>query len=175
MKQLFSILLGLILFMHVSAQVKPASQEHDMSVDPSAPYLKDKRLPDFVLFTIDGKQITNKQLPSYKYTCFIFFSPDCSHCETEAVNINKYSDKLTNVLFIWNSYRDMNAIKAFAEKFKLDKRPNMIIGRDPSYMIPSFFHPKMTPFVALYKNNQLVKVYEKGADIFDLIKIIESK
>jgi hypothetical protein len=54
-------------------------------------------------------------------------------------------------------------------------RPNILIGRDPSYMIPTFFHPKMTPFVALYKNNQLVKVYEKGADIFDLIKIIESK
>jgi hypothetical protein len=33
----------------------------------------------------------------------------------------------------------------------------------------------MTPFVALYKNNQFVKVYGKGVDIFDLIKIIESK
>jgi hypothetical protein len=42
-------------------------------------------------------------------------------------------------------------------------------------MIPSFFHPKMTPYVALYKNGSLVKVYDKGADIFDFIKIIEGK
>ena len=69
----------------------------------------------------------------------------------------------------------MIAIQAFADKFNFVGRPNILVGRDPNYMIPSFFRPKMTPFVALYKNNQLVKVYEKGADIFDLIKIIESK
>jgi hypothetical protein len=69
----------------------------------------------------------------------------------------------------------MIAIQAFADKFKFVGRPNILIGRDPSYAIPTFFRPKMTPFVALYKNNQFVKVYEKGADIFDLLKIIESK
>ena len=66
-----------------------SAQNHDISVDPTAPYLKDKRLPAFVLNTIDGREITNKQLPTnYKYIALIFFSPDCSHCETEAANIN---------------------------------------------------------------------------------------
>lgn len=150
-------------------------QEHDLSVDLTAPYLKDKRIPAFVLTTIDGNEINNKQLPKFKYTCLVFFSPDCSHCETEAVNINKYADKLTDVLFVWNSYKEMVAIQGFAKKFNLNNRPNMIVGRDPSYMIPSFFHPKMTPFVALYRGNTLVKVWDKGADIFDFIKIIQSK
>jgi thiol-disulfide isomerase/thioredoxin len=170
MKKIIVSVIALLLFMGVSAQ------NHDISVDPTAPYLKDKRLPAFVLNTIDGREITNKQLPTnYKYIALIFFSPDCSHCETEAANINKYADKLNGVLFVWNSYRDLISIKGFAEKFKFVNKPNMIVGRDPSYMIPSFFHPKMTPYVALYKNGSLVKVYDKGADIFDFIKIIEGK
>jgi hypothetical protein len=169
MKQLITSLIGIFLMFQLSAQTQ------ETPADPTAPYLKDKNLPAFVINSIDGREISNKMLPKYKYTCIIFFSPDCSHCETEAATINKYFDKFNNVLFIWDSYRDMTSIKAFAEKFKLTNRPNVIVGRDPSYMIPSFFHPKMTPFVAIYKDKQLVKVYEKGADIFDLIKIIESK
>lgn len=151
------------------------AQSLDIKPDPSTPYLKDKNLPKFSINLIDGKQITNLTIPKFKYTCIVFFSPDCSHCETEAATINKYKEKLKNVLFIWDSYRDMSAIQAFADKFDFVGRPNILIGRDPEYTIPSFFRPKMTPFVALYKNNQLVKVYEKGADIFDLLKIIESK
>lgn len=169
MKKIMLSLLTILLVAQVSAQsleIKP---------DPNTPYLKNKNLPAFTLNLIDGREVTNKTIPKYKYTCIIFFSPDCSHCENEAATMNKYKDKLKNVLFIWDSYRDMIAIQAFADKFNLVSQPNVLIGRDPGYMIPTFFRPKMTPFVALYKDNQLVKVYEKGVDIFDLIKIIESK
>lgn len=169
MKKIILSILTILLVAQVSAQsleIKP---------DPNTPYLKNKNLPAFSLNLIDGRVVTNKTLPKYKYVCIIFFSPDCSHCETEAATMNKYKDKLKNVLFIWDSYRDMIAIQAFADKFNMVNQPNILIGRDPAYMIPTFFRPKMTPFVALYKDNQLVKVYEKGADIFDLIKIIESK
>ena len=162
-----------LLFIGLITQA--SAQSVDVKPDPSTPYLNDKNLPTFTLNLIDGREVTNTTIPKFKFTCIIFFSPDCSHCETEAATINKYKDKFKNVLFIWDSYRDMIAIQAFADKYDLVSQPNVLIGRDPNYMIPSFFRPKMTPFVALYKNNQLVKVYEKGADIFDLIKIIESK
>jgi thioredoxin-related protein len=169
MKKILLTLLTILVVAQISAQ------SLETKPDPNTPYLKDKNLPAFKLNLIDGSEVTHKTIPKFKYTCIIFFSPDCSHCENEAATINKYKDKLKNVLFIWDSYRDMIAIQAFADKFNMVGQPNVLIGRDPAYMIPSFFRPKMTPFVALYKNNQLVKVYEKGADIFDLIKIIESK
>ena len=50
----------------------------------------------------------------------------------------------------------------------------MVIGRDPNYTIPTFFRPRMTPFMALYLKGSLLKVYEQGADVFELAKIIES-
>ena len=114
-------------------------------------------------------------MPKYAFTCIIIFSPDCSHCEKEAGDINKYADKFKNVLFIWDSYRDMESIKRFAAKYNLVDKPNVIIGRDPNFTLPTFYRPRMTPFVALYQKGVLLKVYEEGADVFELIKIIEGK
>jgi thiol-disulfide isomerase/thioredoxin len=166
MKYFFATLFSLLLLSQLEAQV---------SVDPNAPYLKDKKLPAFSITSIDGKEITNKQMPKYPFTCIIIFSPDCPHCEKEAGDINKYADKFKNVLFIWDSYRDMESIKKFAVKYNLVGKPNVIIGRDPNFTLPTFYRPRMTPFMALYQKGVLIKVYEEGANVFELIKIIEGK
>jgi len=143
--------------------------------DPNAPFQRDKNLPNFKIVSVGGKEITNKDLPKYKYQMIIIFSPDCPHCEHEAAEINKYADKFKNVLMIWDSYKDMPSIKKFAEKYNMVGKPNIIIGRDPEFTLPSFFRPTMTPFVAIYEKNQLKKVYEKGAEVFELLKNIDSK
>lgn len=156
----------------LAAQVK--QETTTPSVDPNAPYMKDKRLPPFSISSIEGKEVTNKQLPTkYRYTCIIIFSPDCSHCEHEASELNKNADKFKNVLFIWDSYREMDLIKKFAAKYNLAGQPNVIIGRDPSFSIPTFFRPRMTPFVALYDKGNLVRVWDQGAEVNELIKIIQ--
>lgn len=166
MKNILTSLAGLFLVISSFAQ----TQAND------APYLLDKRAPSFSMMSVQGKEITHKQLPAnYKYTCYIIFSPDCSHCQTEAIEIEKNMDKFKNVFFVWASYREMADIKGFAIKYKLDKYPNMLVGRDPSFTLPSFFRPKMTPFVALYKNGSLLKVYEQGAKVSELAAIIEGK
>jgi len=164
MKYLFAALLSFLFIAPINAQT---------TGDPSAPYLKDNKIPPFSITSVDGKEITNKQMPKYPFTCIIIFSPDCPHCEKEAGDLNKYADKLKNVLFIWDSYRDMESIKKFAAKYNLTGKPNVIIGRDPNFTIPTFYRPRMTPFVALYQKGVLLKVYEQGADVFELIKIIE--
>jgi len=166
MKYLFAALLSFLFIAPLNAQT---------TGDPNAPYLKDNKIPPFSITSVDGKEITNKQMPKYAFTCIIIFSPDCPHCEKEAGDINKYADKFKNVLFIWDSYRDIESIKKFAVKYNLVDKPNVIIGRDPNFTLPTFYRPRMTPFVALYQKGVLLKVYEQGADVFELIKIIEGK
>ena len=166
MKYIFASLLSFLLISQLEAQVNG---------DPGAPYLKNNKIPPFSITSVNGKEITNKQMPAYPFTCIIIFSPDCPHCEKEAGDINKYADKFKNVLFIWDSYRDMESIKKFAAKYNLVGKPNVIIGRDPNFTLPTFYRPRMTPFMALYKKGVLLKVYEEGADVFELIKIIEGK
>jgi len=188
-------LLGFVPFLclamscSLTAQVKPDAQGQTPAqtqtttassmpnVDPSAPYILNPHIPEFsITSAADGKEITNKTIPAnYKYTCIIIFSPDCSHCEHEADELNKNADKFKNVLFIWDSYREMDAIKKFAGKYNLIGKPNVVIGQDPSFTIPTFFRPKMTPFVALYDNGNFVKVWEQGVEVAELMKIIGAK
>ena len=145
------------------------------NIDPNAPFLKDKNIPKFTLNLTTGKSFNSTQIPKSKYTCIIIFSPDCSHCQEEAAELTKNADKFKSVFFIWNSYKEMADIKAFATKYGLDKQSNVIVGRDPEFSIPVFFRPRMTPFVALYANGQLLKVYEQGVKVPELLKIIGGK
>ncbi|MEN9319335.1 MAG: hypothetical protein RLZZ309_322 [Bacteroidota bacterium] len=145
------------------------------NIDPNAPFLKDKNIPKFTLNLTTGKSFNSTQIPKSKYTCIIIFSPDCSHCQDEAAELTKNADKFKSVFFIWNSYKEMADIKAFAIKYGLDKQSNVIVGRDPEFSIPVFFRPRMTPFVALYANGQLLKVYEQGVKVPELLKIIGGK
>ena len=145
------------------------------NIDPNAPFLKDKNIPKFTLNLTTGKSFNSTQIPKSKYTCIIIFSPDCSHCQDEATELTKNADKFKSVFFIWNSYKEMADIKAFAIKYGLDKQSNVIVGRDPEFAIPVFFRPRMTPFVALYANGQLLKVYEQGVKVPELLKIIGGK
>jgi thiol-disulfide isomerase/thioredoxin len=145
------------------------------NIDPDAPFLKDKNIPRFTLNLTTGKSFSNTQIPKTKYTCIIIFSPDCSHCQEEAAELTKNADKFKSVFFIWNSYKEMAEIKAFATKYGLDKQSNVVIGKDPEFSIPVFFRPRMTPFVALYDKGQLLKVYEQGVKVPELLKIIGGK
>ncbi len=172
-------LMSILLSTSVGAQTQPSNAATTANaattVDQSAPYIIDKRMPTFSLTTIDGKEISNKDLPTkYKYTLIIIFSPDCSHCEHAGDEFNKNADKFKNVLFIWDSYRDMDLIKKFAAKYNLAGQPNVVIGRDGGFTIPSFFRPKMTPFVALYEKGNFVKVWEQGVEPDELIKITKA-
>ena len=168
--------LCLIMSCSLTAQVKPETQTPTQTttqnktesssaqntmpqIDPNAPYAKDKHSPAFSISSVEGKELTEKDIPAkYKYTCFIIFSPDCSHCEHEAAELKKEAAKFNNVFFVWDSYREMDLIKKFASTYDLIGKANVIIGRDPTYTIPSFFRPKMTPFVALYKNGEFVRI-----------------
>jgi hypothetical protein len=145
------------------------------NVDPNAPYLQDKNIPKFTLNLTTGKSFSNTQIPKNRFTCFIIFSPDCSHCQEEATELTKNADKFKSVFFIWNSYKEMAEIKAFATKYGLDKQANVVVGKDPEFSIPVFFRPRMTPFVAIYEKGQFLKVYEQGVKVPELLKIIGGK
>lgn len=160
------ILVGLVSAMSLSAQ---------SNIDPNAPFLKDKNIPKFTLNLTSGKSFSHTQIPKTRYTCIIIFSPDCSHCQEEAAELTKNAAKFKNVFFIWNSYKEMAEIKAFAIKYGLDKQANVVVGRDPEFSIPVFYRPRMTPFVAIYDKGQFLKVYEQGVKVPELLKIIGGK
>jgi thiol-disulfide isomerase/thioredoxin len=146
------------------------------TIDNRPSYVKNPSLPAFKLILIDSSLFTEKLIPKAEYTCIVYFSPDCGHCQYEADQMIRNMDSLKQVQFIWVSYRDFNDIKAFGRKYQFDLYPNIIIGRDPEYTIPAFFQVKFTPFVALYDKNKLfLKAWESGVEMPELLQFIRKK
>lgn len=143
------------------------------AIDNRPPYEKNPALPEFRILQTDSTWFSHKDLPASKYTAIIYFSPECGHCQHEAEEIAKHIDSLQQVFFVWASYRDLTDIRNFYQHYQFNKFPNIRMGRDPQYFLPSFFQARYTPFVALYnKDRQFVKAWEMGVEISELQEFI---
>ncbi len=141
--------------------------------DKRAPYQKDSTVPAFKLLLTDSSWFINGFLPAGKPVVFIYFSPDCGHCQLTAHAFEEKKEELKDIFFVWVSYLDLGLIKRFAEDYKMATEENVRIGRDPAYFIPSYFRVKYTPFMAVYdKDGKLLQTYESGTDPDTIAKLL---
>ncbi|MES2373268.1 MAG: thioredoxin-like domain-containing protein [Bacteroidota bacterium] len=164
--------IGLCLLVLLSGSLAAQTKEE-------APYKKDPNLPSFNILLPDSTWFTKDQLPKtkYDYTIIIYFSPDCGHCQHEATEISKNMDSLKNAFFVFVAYKSLEDIQGFASYYQLDKFPNVRVGRDPQYYIPSFYRVTRTPYVVVYnKKGLLEKVYDPEVtevpEARDLIRLV---
>ena len=169
MKKISNLFLAVLLL----GVLNNATAQENIPVRPDAPYLTNKNIPAFNLLLIDGKNFTQNNIPTSKYTLIVYFSPDCGHCQHEATEMVKNIDSLKHTYIVWAGSRSIPELKAFSEKYGLNACPNMVCGQDQQYSIPSYYQVKYTPFVAIYDNRkQFVKAYEMGVEIPELLKLI---
>jgi thioredoxin-related protein len=161
----------LFFFLLVLSIISVTAQD---SIDTIPPYKKDPKIPAFKIALTDGTWFTNEQLPKNKYTLIVYFSPDCEHCKHEIKEVIKNINELKDVNMVWASYKSLSEIKEFYTKFELSKYPNIFIGRDREYQLPSFFRVKFTPFVALYnKQGLFVQAFEQGSEMSILLPLLK--
>ncbi len=144
------------------------------SKDTSAPYFKNHFYPNIKLLLTDSiKVYTNAAIPKDKTVAFIFFSPDCEHCQHTAKELVKKMDSLQNILMIWNgpSYLPLADTKAFYEKYQLSNYSNIIMGKEMAYYMPIFYRIEITPYVAIYKNGIFYTELRNGFTAKNLIDI----
>ena len=156
MKNIYFIVLFLIAAVSVSAQ---------STIDNTPPYKKDLHIPDFTIQQPDSTWFTKDKLPKYEYTAFVYFAPDCGHCQYTVKELVKSMDSLKNVFFVFVAYKPLEEIREFYKNYGLDKFPNVRIGRDPKYFVPAFFRVTSTPFVAVYNRaGLLTKVFDPASN-----------
>lgn len=148
--------------------------------DTVPPYKKNPHIPSFKILQTDSTWFTKEQLPKYKYTAIIYFSPTCGHCQFTAQDLVKKMDSLKNVFFVFVSYNSIEEIKEFYIKYGLNVFRNVRIGRDPKYFIPSFYRVEATPFVAVYNSKGiLMQVFDPphkpAMEAYELINLIYKK
>ncbi len=144
------------------------------SKDKDAPYFKNHSYPDIKLLLTDSTTIfTKNNLPKDKTVAFIFFSPDCEHCQHTAKELVTKMDSLQNIIMVWNgpSYLPLTDTKAFYEKYELNKYPNIIMGKEMAYFMPIFYRIEITPYAAIYKNGIFYTELRSNITVKDLIAI----
>lgn len=135
-------------------------------------YLKQKTPPPAVLLLPDSTTKWNlkAKLDKNKPLFLIFFSPDCDHCKHETEEIIKNIDKFKGIQIVMATTMPFDAMKKFAEKYKLEQH-GITVGKDIAYVIPPYYEMKSLPYLAFYdKNKVLISTFEGSLAIPTILK-----
>mgnify|MGYP003296847424 FL=1 len=65
----------------------------------------------------------------------------------------------------------INQMNAFVEKYKLKELPNVVVGRDLYYLMPTFYGIKNLPYLAFYdKKGKLIRGFEGSMSIEKILQ-----
>ena len=68
----------------------------------------------------------------------------------------------------------ISQMNAFAETYGLKALPNVVLGKDVYYILPSFYRIHNLPYMALYKaNGDLIKTVEGSMPIENVIGLFK--
>lgn len=161
MKFLFS----LFLYCCVSAV---SAQQQDTTLPA---YKRYPTVPGLQLFLADSTKYTNENLPSKKQLLLMLFSPDCDHCQHEAEQIVANREALKDTHIIMTSSYPLARIREFGERYHLTEMNNVVLTKDPYYVLLSFYAVKSLPYLALYdKNRKLIRTYQGSVGIEQLLQ-----
>ncbi|MEO7445913.1 MAG: thioredoxin fold domain-containing protein [Ferruginibacter sp.] len=125
-------------------------------------YRRFPTVPPFKLVNVKDSSIFKKEdLPRKKEVLIMIFSPDCEHCQVATKDMLANIDAFKKVQIVMASSLDYTLVKTFYEVFELYKFPNIIVTRDPSYFLGTFFNVHNFPSIFTYdKKGNLVNAWE---------------
>jgi thiol-disulfide isomerase/thioredoxin len=130
--------------------------------DTTAPYLKSKALPDFSLLSLDSVAFNQNVLVENKNTIIMLFNPGCEHCQQQMQLLLTIPEVTQSTNLILTSTETLDKIKAFYQKFQLDKYPRIHIGKDHKYFFGGFYQPKTIPVLAFYNAQKQLVYFNQG-------------
>ena len=132
-------------------------------------------VPAFEFSRPDKTMFTDKDLPREKMLFFVFFDPDCEHCQQAVKNIDQQADSLHNVAVYLISAEDPGKINRFINTFAahLKNKKNVLVLHDTLNQFMTRFKPRRYPAMFLYsKQKQLVGYEDNEASVFRFFKEI---
>lgn len=154
MMKLFSLLVFFAIALNVNAQTN--------TTEPQPAYLRFPTVPPLKILKVDSATyFTKDDLSKKKPTIVMVFNPGCEHCKHETEEILKNIDDFKTVQIVMTTPQSFHEMKEFYAQYKLNKYPNIIVGRDEHFTLPSFYMIHSLPFLAFYNKKQdLISVHE---------------
>jgi thioredoxin-related protein len=141
---------------------------------PEAPYKRFPAAPPFKLLLTDSSTYFTKDgLAKKKAIMIMLFSPDCEHCQHKTEEIIKHIDAFEKVQIVMSTTLPFDKMLAYYNKYDLKRFDNIIMGKDISYLLPTFYNIRNLPFLAFYnKKKELISVFEGALPIEKIIEEI---
>lgn len=113
---------------------------------------------------------TSEDIPKKKPVLIVLFSPDCEHCQHEAEALVANKESFKNIQIIMVSTYPFYRLKEFAENYGLSNLEHVVVAKDPSYFLMTFYNIRNFPYVALYnKKGKLIETMEGSHPVEKII------
>lgn len=123
---------------------------------------------------MDGKKFSEKHLAENKAVIFIYFNSTCHYCQNEAEEIKKHQQALKNVQLVFVSEESPDAIRKFAEQYKLTGYDNIHFLVDEHGDFAKTFDASSIPYLLIYnKKQELVKKIKGQTKVAVLLKVLQ--
>ena len=131
-------------------------------------------LPSFDLLLTDSSTYLNTaEIPTGRSFVVIGFSPFCTHCQAETQDIVKHIEQLKNTNIYFVTPFPFNTMKGFYNYYKLNKYPNITMGRDTNNAFMKYFSSTSVPYTTIYDpRKRLKQVFNGEANAARLMKAI---
>ena len=134
---------------------------------------KIQNIPKFELQTLSNISFSNTDLKQNTYSIFIYFNSDCDFCHHEAESISQNLNKFKKVQFIFISFEETEAIKKFAELYKLDNQENIVFLEDKRGNFSTQFNANSIPYILIYnKNKELIKKHKGQLNANGILRVL---
>jgi peroxiredoxin len=136
-----------------------------------------QNMPDFEFSRPDNSPFTNKDLGHVNMYFFMFFDPDCEHCQRAMKNIdlNYRSFSKTGIYLISmdESKKNQNFVNSYAKH--LTGKRNVLLLRDTKNQFITKFKPYHYPGMFLYSVEGKLLDYEDNPEtIFRIVNSISN-
>jgi thiol-disulfide isomerase/thioredoxin len=148
--------------------VSACSNKKEEKREPIIPVVNE--YPDLQLNLKNGEKLSAKELKGDNV--FVFFQPDCKHCQLEAVAIEQHLEEFKDYTLYFISSSSMEAIQIFAESFDLDGLENVKFARTSTESVLTYYGPIPTPSVYVYSNGKLKKSFNGQTEVETIISAL---
>ena len=166
MMKLFNLLVVILLGFGASAQKDSVTQPG---------YLRFPTVPPLKILKVDSSTyFTKENLKKNKPSIIMIFNPGCEHCKHETEEIIKNINDFKDIQIVMTTPQSFTEMKDFYKEYKLSNYPNIVMGRDEHFVLPSFYFIHSLPFLAFYdKNQKLISVHEGSMTVPKMLEEIK--
>lgn len=119
-------------------------------------------IPTFSFNDLYDYTFKNTDLNQEQSCLFIYFHPDCEHCQYEASQFIPNMSELAPYQILMISTDSIPNIKMFEEEYHLNEMDNIVMLHDPNYNFEKIFGTKIIPTSFIYGKDQRLKRIFKG-------------